>query len=255
MALLKRLQAALRATGLHFLGSVLVAALAAGLVFGVWYPTAFAYLAGGRELFLLVVSVDVVCGPLLTLVLFNTAKPRAELLRDIGLVVLIQLTALGYGVWTVWMARPLYLVQEVDRFRVIAAPDIEVQALLKLPAELQPHLLSGPMTVGIRPPKDEQERLTVMMESAVGGRDYSQRPNFYVPYSGEVALRSLKRAKPLAVFLAKHPDQTEAANTLAYDKKADMQQWLYLPAVGRQDWIAVLDQQGAIQGFLKGDGF
>ena len=255
MALLKRLQAALWAAGLHFLGSVVMAALAAGLVFGIWYPTVFAYLAGGRGLFLLVVSVDVVCGPLLTLVLFNKAKPRAELLRDLGLVVLIQLAALGYGVWTVWMARPLYLVQEVDRFRVIAAPDIEMQALSQLPAELQPHLLSGPMTVGIRPPKDERERLTVLAEAAVGGRDYSQRPDFYVPYSSEVALRALKRAKPLPAFLTKHPDQTEAANALAHDKKADMQQWLYLPAVGRQDWVVVLDKQGQIQGFLKGDGF
>jgi len=255
MSLANRLHIALRAAGIHFLFSLGVALLSALLVFGLWYPFPYRELSGGRELFLLVTSVDVVCGPLLTLVMFSPTKPRAELLRDLGLVVLIQLTALGYGVWTVWMARPLYLVQEVDRFRVIAAPDIEVQDLLKLPVELQPRLLSGPMTVGIRPPKDAQERLTVLRESVAGGRDYSQRPDFYVPYTGEVALRALKRAKPLAVFLAKRPDQTEAANALAHDKKADMQQWLYLPAVGRQDWVAILDQQGAIQGFLKGDGF
>lgn len=32
-------------------------------------------------------------------------------------------------------------------------------------------------------------------------------------------------------------------------------QWLYLPVIARQDWVAVLDQQGQIQGFLRGDGF
>jgi hypothetical protein len=36
---------------------------------------------------------------------------------------------------------------------------------------------------------------------------------------------------------------------------ADMAQWLYLPVMGRQDWDAVLDKQGQIQGFLRGDGF
>ena len=34
-----------------------------------------------------------------------------------------------------------------------------------------------------------------------------------------------------------------------------MAQLVYLPVVGRQDWVAVLDQQAQIQGFLKGDGF
>ena len=42
---------------------------------------------------------------------------------------------------------------------------------------------------------------------------------------------------------------------LALEKGADMAQWLYLPVVARQDWVAVLDKQGQIQGFLRGDGF
>ena len=35
----------------------------------------------------------------------------------------------------------------------------------------------------------------------------------------------------------------------------DMMQRPYLPVMGRQDWVAVLDRQGQIQGFLRGDGF
>ena len=68
----------LRAAGLHLLLSLVVATLAAVLVFGLWYPGVYRLLAGGGELFLLVVVVDVVCGPLLTLVLFNPTKPRAD---------------------------------------------------------------------------------------------------------------------------------------------------------------------------------
>jgi hypothetical protein len=29
----------------------------------------------------------------------------------------------------------------------------------------------------------------------------------------------------------------------------------HLPVVPHQDWVAVLDRQGQIQGFLRGDGF
>lgn len=212
-------------------------------------------LSGGRELFLLVVAVDVVCGPLLTLVLFNPAKPRAELLRDLGLVVLIQMSALGYGLWTVQQARPLFLVQEVDRFKVITGPVLDGAAVAALPAALQPRWWKGPMTVAIREPKDAQERQTVMFESIQGGRDYAERPEFYLPYEGAAALKSLQRAKPLAVFLQKQPAQQAAAEALAAEKGADMAQWLYFPVIARQDWVAVLDPQGQIQGFLRGDGF
>ena len=94
-----------------------------------------------------------------------------------------------------------------------------------------------------------------MLESIVGGRDYAERPEFYLPYEGAAALKALTRAKPLAVFLQKQPSQETAARALATQHGADMAQWLYLPVMGRQDWVAVLDNQGWILGFLPGDGF
>jgi hypothetical protein len=255
MTCTRRFRAAIQAASLHLLYSVVVALLAAALVFGFWYPFPYRELSGGRELFLLVVMVDVACGPLLTTVLYNPAKPRAELWRDLGLVALIQLGALGYGLWTVWEARPLFLVQEIDRFKVISASDLRGASIAELPVSLQPLWWTGPLTVAIREPKDARERQTVMVESVQGGRDYAERPEFYLPYEGAAALKSLQRAKPLALFLQKQPGQQDAVRTLALEKGADMAQWLYLPVIARQDWVAVLDKQGQIQGFLRGDGF
>lgn len=250
-----RLAAASKASALHLASSLGVALLAAAIVFGLWYPFPYRELSGGRELFLLVVAVDVVCGPLLTLVLFSPYKPSTELWRDLGIVAAIQLAALGYGIYTVSQARPLFLVQEVDRFKVVSAPDLAEDALTVLPSAMQPNWFGGPMTVAIREPLNERERQEIMFESLQGGRDYAERPGFYLPYQGENALKSLKHAKPLAVFLQKRPDQTEAAQKLAAEKKADITQWMYLPVIARQDWVAILDKQGQIHGFLKGDGF
>ncbi len=255
MTISARVRFAVSAFAIHLLCSLGVALLAAALVFGVWYPFPYRDLSGGRELFLLVVAVDVVCGPLLTLVLFSPTKPRAELWRDLGLIVLIQLGALGYGLSTVWEARPLFLVQEIDRFKVIAAPDFRGASISELADALQPGWLSGPITVAIREPKDDEERQKVLFESVQGGRDYAERPEFYLPYEGAAALKSLKHAKPLAVFLQKYPDQQADAQALAVKQGGNLSQWLYLPVIARQDWVAVLDNQGQIQGFLKGDGF
>lgn len=250
-----RFKDAVKASSIHLTGSLVVAALAAALVFLLWYPYPYGELAGGRELFLLIVAVDVVCGPLLTMILFNRAKPRAELWRDLGLVAVIQLAALAYGLFTVWQARPLFLAHENDRFKVVIAADVDSAALASLASSLKPSLISGPVVVALREAIDTKERNIVLFESIKGGRDYAERPEFYVSYEGSNALKSLKRAKPLSVFLDKRPEQKDAANKMAAEKKADITQWMYLPVVARQDWIAVLDKQGQVQGFLKGDGF
>ena len=251
----QRFNAAFKFSCIHFGLSFVIAALAATPVFNLWYPFPYREMSGGRELFILIVAVDMVCGPLLTLVLFDPTKPRAELWRDLGMVVLIQLSALGFGLHTVWQARPLFLVQEIDRFKVIAGPVLDGAVMTTLPVALQPQWWKKPLTVAIREPKDAQERNKVLFESVQGGRDYAERPEFYLPYESEAALKSLKRAKPLATFLQKQPDQQDAARKLALEKGADIAEWFYLPVIARQDWVAVLDKQGQIQGFLPGDGF
>jgi len=259
MTLAFRLRAAARASGLHLICSGLVAALVALLVFGLWYPFPYRELAGGTGLFVLLVGVDLVCGPLLTAVLYDPGKRRAELWRDLSMVVLIQVVALIYGVHAAWYARPLYLVLEIDRFKVIAAPDLAgdaaVRELAALPGGLQPSSWAAPLVVGIRRPSDEQERRTVLLESVVGGRDFAERPTFYVPYEGSARLNALDRAKPLGSFLDKYPAQRMVATNLLSGKGLELSCCRYLPIVGRADWVGVLGKDGQLIGFLPGDGW
>ncbi len=257
MTFSQRMRAAGVAFGIHVISSCLVALLASALVFLIWFPYPYRDLSGGKELFLLIMGVDIVCGPLLTLVLYNPKKPKAELLRDMALVVTIQLAALGYGLYTVWQARPLYLVLEVDRFKVITRPVIDEAALAQLPSNLQTRWWSGPLAVGIREPKNAQEREKVMFESVQGGRDYAERPEFYLPYEGDVAKKSLRKAKPLAAFLQRYPAQKDAVLELMKSGSTTGAplELFYLPVSARKDWIAVIDRQGLIKGFLPGDGY
>ena len=102
----------LRASAIHLAISLSVATLAALVVFGWWYPYPYRELSGGRELFALVVVVDVVLGPLITLVIFNVAKTRRHLMMDFTVIGLLQVAALAYGLWTVFVARPVHLVFE-----------------------------------------------------------------------------------------------------------------------------------------------
>ncbi len=249
---LLRFKSAAKAMGWHFASSLVVACLVAALVFGIWFPYPYRQLAGGTELFFLIMGVDIVCGPLLTFVLFNPAKPKRELLMDLSLVVVLQLAAMAYGIWTVHQARPLYSVHEVDRFKVIALADVESAELTTLPQALQPQFFKGPQATGLRAATNE-EREKVMFESVQGGRDFGERPSFYVPYDAIQAAKAYAKAKPLADFVKKHP--SKQADIEKLQLAAGQGQLRYLPIIARQDWVAVLNPKGEIVGYLQGDGF
>jgi hypothetical protein len=249
-----RIQAALKAMGWHFGVSVLVALFVATFVFIFWFPYPYRELAGGRQLFFLVIAVDLVCGPLLTMVLFNPVKPRRELATDLGLVVLLQLAALVYGVWTVYMVRPLYLVHEMDRFKVITRADVDAQELAELPSDLQRGFFSKPMTVGLREASKE-EKQKVMLESVQGGRDYGERPVFYAPYDAANAEKAYQKAPPLERFVKKYPSMQTDIDKLLLAAGADVKQIRYVPIPARQDWVALLNHKGEILGYVPGDGF
>lgn len=254
-----RLRLAARAAGIHLGLSLLVGCAAALLVWGGWYPPPYDKLSGGRELFFLVIAVDVICGPALTFIVFDKAKPRTELVRDLAIIGILQCGALFYGMWTVHEARPLYLVHEVDRFRVIAQPDylgVDVASQLQaLPPSVQPRVFSGPVLVGIRAPKNMDEQSTVLFEAVGGGRDFSQRPEFYVLYDETYALKALRRAKPLAQFVERYPASADLLNEILRRADLSLSQAFFLPVVHRQEWVAVLNSKGGIVGFLPGDGF
>lgn len=254
-----RFRKAVRVALLHLLASALVAALVATLVLGVWYPSPYGFISGGFHLLAILVGVDVVCGPLLTLILFNPVKARRETLVDMLLVVGIQLAALIFGVHTAFEARPLYLVHEVDRFRVISNPDylgVDVQAVLeKMAPEIAPRWYRGPVTVGIREPANAEERQAVMLDAVSGGRDYSQRPDFYIPYDDAYRPKVLGHAQPLRMLIERYPQAAAEAVAILRRYDVPMQKAVFLPVQHKQDWVVIMDQSARILGFLPQDGF
>ena len=101
-------EGALRAATLHLLISSLVVGVFVAVVVLVWYPPPLLQGAGGARLVLLVAAVDVVLGPLATLVVYRKGKPG--LAFDLAVIGLLQAGALAYGVHTAWISRPAYLV-------------------------------------------------------------------------------------------------------------------------------------------------
>lgn len=245
----------LRASGIHLAVSLCVALLAAVLVFGVWYPYPYREISGGRALFLLVVCVDVVMGPLITLVIFNRSKPSKELVMDLTVVGALQLAALGYGLWTVFVARPVHLVFEYTRMSVVHAIDVDASQLAKAPAALQVLPVTGPTSIALRPFKDAAEQFDATM-AAIGGVALAARTDLWQPYS-ESREEILKEAKPVSELRVRFADYVGVIDAAIEDTGKSLEQLRYLPLVGRDKaWTVIVDATTAEPlGFMPLDSF
>jgi hypothetical protein len=245
----------LRASGIHLLISLSIAALAALLVFGIWYPYPYREISGGRELFLLLVTVDVLLGPLITFAIFNRAKPLTELRRDLAIVGLIQLAALGYGLWTVYVARPVHLVYEINRFRVVHAIDVPADLLGKAPAELRSLPMFGPTLLSVRPFKSENEKVDATLAD-VGGLSIGARPDFWQPYEADRA-QVLSVGKPMAELKSRFKDQTAMIDAAVASTGRPAEGLRWVPMVGRKTfWTVLVDARTAdVLAFLPLDSF
>lgn len=234
----------LRAAVWHLAISCAVAILAAAIVFWLWYPAPYDELSGGRTLFLLIVAVDVALGPLITLSVFNPRKPAPELRRDLAIVALLQIAGLAYGLHTVFVARPVHLVFEFDRFRVVHVLDVPPEALTKAPPGIVALPLDGPSVLGLRPFSSAAEQLEMTM-AALGGVALSARPELWRAY-GEVRSDVLARARPLDHLMQRYPQHRpliEQAAARAGHPRAEL---LYLPLVARRgDWAVLVDRRSA----------
>ena len=229
------------ASGAHLAISLLIAACAALLVFGLWYPYPYREISGGRSLFILIITVDVAIGPLITFVIFNKDKPKRELTTDLTIVGVLQIAALVYGLWTVFEARPVHLVFEYSRFSVAHAADIEPSLLSKAPPTLKELPLTGPTTIALRPFKDQAESFDATI-AALGGVPLAARSDLWQLYA-ESTTDILKASKPVSDLLARFPAQKNNIHTTAEKSGHKTEDLHYLPLVGRNGaaWTVLID--------------
>ena len=193
----------LRAAALHLVVCVAVVALLSVLVFGAWYPSPMPQLLGVGAILWIVVGVDVVVGPLFTLIVFDRRKPRLK--WDLAMIFALQLVALAYGVFTVYQGRPGFIVFTTDRFDVVSPSDIKPEdwsaAVSNQQARLDP---LRPRWVAARQPESASERSTVMMDALSSGRDVQHLPRLYVDYAAEQTT-ALERALPISRLRTLNP--------------------------------------------------
>jgi len=175
----------LHAFGLHLLGSAIALTLVLGAMWLGWYRWPGWYLASALHIVGIVVLVDLVLGPALTLIVANPGKRRAELARDISIIVAVQLTALVYGGVTLWGGRPLYYTFSVDRLELVQASDLksdDIAAGRRENPTLAPYWDSLPRWIWAPLPENPEEAERIAAGAVFGGTDVIQMPRYFRPW-------------------------------------------------------------------------
>lgn len=245
--------ARLRAAGIHFLVSALIGAALAFVVLRLWFPHPFEHLAGGWDLFWIVLGVDVVLGPLVTLVVFDPRKPRRSLARDISVVALVQLAALAYGIHTVSQVRPTFLALERDRVRVVRPVDLDPGDLDRAPARLRHTRATGFVTVATRPVKPEE--VMEVASAALAGRDIATRPEFWLPPE-QTAAAWAAAGLPMSKLRDQHRSQAALIDAAVARTGLAESNLKYLAIIARESGYVILidGMRGNIVGYAPVDG-
>jgi hypothetical protein len=224
----------IRAFAAHLaISAALVSALAA-VVYFVWYPPPYFEFDGGWTILRMVILVDVVIGPLLTLIVFRRGKK--ELKRDLGIIGALQLMAFIYGVGLMMEYRPAFVVYAEKNFYSVPWPDL-VPNTRDLPRLEAMRSGRGPAMVALMLPEDPATRQGLWMSASTGGPRVTVLGDYYQPITPAIWRGIVPDALDLNVLMRAEPNAKDdlerfrrrflEGSTTTFDKLA------FYPAVFR----------------------
>lgn len=223
----------LKAACIHLLISALVALIGIGLVFWVWHPDPLQKAVGVTHIFLMMLGIDVVLGPLLTL-LVASSKEKKTLKFDLSVIAAVQLAAYLYGMHSIAVSRPVYIAFDKLRFEVVQADSVVRATDKTILPEYQSNPLFAPQWVSVRPYKDAAEQSRRTMLELQEGVSPSMMADLYQPLNDGWG-GMLERKHGLDELKQYNPAEQVAKELAAYPQ-ADS----YLPMKAPSEDMAVL---------------
>lgn len=165
----------------HLSASLLIACVVVILVFMVWYPTPLFKAVGVGHILLIVLIVDTFIGPLLGLVVYKQDKKK--LTFDMTIIVILQVSALSFGVYSLAQGRPAWIVFHNDRFELIRKNELMVQNPARIFPTYQKPPLFGIGYAAVEKSKTIQQQNDDLFMEALGGVSLAQMPERYTDIS------------------------------------------------------------------------
>ncbi|MEM1230920.1 MAG: hypothetical protein AAGI15_10310 [Pseudomonadota bacterium] len=170
-----------QAFAIHLAISLVIFAALAALVVYLWYPGFFFETDGGWQGIRIIVLVDLVLGPLLTLVVYKAGKKG--LAMDLTLIAAFQGICLLAGTWIVYSERPLALVFADGQFNAVTA-DTYRGAGMPVP-DFSDYPGASPKWVMVQLPPDPIEQSRIRRELMESEQSTVLLQQYYQPFDAQ----------------------------------------------------------------------
>ena len=180
------------AFGIHFGISLLIFVVLTGIILTQWYPGYFFELDGGWEGLRIIIGVDLVLGPLLTLIVYKAGKPGLK--TDLTLIGTFQMLCLAAGMYIVYAERPIAMVY-VDGHFYSMSSDAYEEANVAVP-DLSRFPGDSPKRVAVALPEDVDALSEIRGNAFRSGSSLRVLDELYVPFDDSQLV--LEDAYPLA---------------------------------------------------------
>lgn len=165
----------------HLVVSLFIAFVIVGLVFFVWYPSPLATAVGVTHIFLMMLVIDVIVGPLLGLLVYKEGKKTLKF--DLGVIIAVQVSALCYGLYSIEQGRPAWIAYNVDRFELVRKNEIINDHIDQALPQYQNAPWLKPQYVTVEFAKDTNTRSDDLFAEALGGISIAQKPERYADFA------------------------------------------------------------------------
>ncbi|MFV5489867.1 TfpX/TfpZ family type IV pilin accessory protein [Acinetobacter sp. ASP199] len=221
----------------HLSLSLLMALLLLGVVFYFWYPIPLAKAVGVTSIILMLFVIDIIIGPLLGLLVYKEHKKTLKF--DLAVIILVQISALIYGVFTLEQGRPVWIVYNVDRFELVRKNEIIQENLEKAEPQFKQVSWLKPQYVMLKTINSAEKRQEDLFTEVFGGVSLAQMPDRYIAFDRNLILKS-KKILPIKKLYEYNHDSI-VNNVLSKTKKVSG----YVPLKGSKiDMTVLLDSEG-----------
>ncbi len=183
-----------QASFIHLLISLVIVCTVAAYIIYFWYPLPLMNMAKADKLLMMMAGIDLIVGPLLTLIVYKHGK--ASLKMDLTVIAVIQAAFLSIGLYTMFESRPVFLVASSKMFDLVFATDITPERLEKAQSSFKSLTIAKPALVGAKMPTDNIEKMKIISSALAGQGDLQTMPQYYVDYQ-ELIPEILVNALPL----------------------------------------------------------
>lgn len=214
---------------IHLGISLVIFLVLAWIIVKIWYPFPFFQYDGGWQGIRIVAGVDLVLGPLLTLIVYKPGKKHLKL--DLAVIALIQASALAWGIWITWYERPVAVVYTIDHFTPVTAGEmLDHGRDFRSLADFDTH---RPVYVALDVPDDFDARQRLLQQSIGSGIPLYLFTDRYRRIDAEVKKALIRESEDLYAYLQTDPEARQALEAF-YRIRAELpDRYLFVPLHSR----------------------